>query len=258
VEPISPAGPDRGWSLTAGGRSFGGALVAAGLVAAGLTLAFLTTLDSTLASTFGPYARGAGTIPLAATLWWLGLIAGGALLVAGTDRLAVVAAAVRRASRARTPLARALASLLPAYETVSGVVPHDGRPVGPLIVGPFGVAVLGELQPPDRLRRVPGGAWQERAADGWIATEHPLDRVAREAERVRHWLTHGELEFVVRVYAALVTTDEAIPRSPVCAVVPAELLAAWLDGLPGQRSLTDGRRQRLVVRAREATATGRS
>ena len=138
---------------------------------------------------------------------------------------------------------------------VRGVVPHDGRPVSTLVVGPFGVAVIGEMASADRLRRVEG-SWEARTRDGWIPAEHPLDQVARDAERVRHWLNHGELDFVVRVYAALVTADGSIPRSPLCTVITAGQIPEWTEGLPRQRSLTDGRRNVLLARVRGAVTTG--
>jgi len=152
-------------------------------------------------------------------------------------------------------LALALDTLPGDVAVVRGVVPHDARPVPALVVGPFGVAVVDELAPADRLRRV-DGSWEARTRDGWIPTEHPLDQVARDAERVRHWLTHGELDFVVRVYAALVTGDPTIPRSPLCAVITIEQIPAWVEGLPRQRSLNDWRRNVLVARVRDAVTTG--
>jgi hypothetical protein len=263
VEPTSPASqvrplrPVDGWSLRAGDPQLHAVLVATGLVAAGFGIAFLTTLDGTLGSTIGPSSMGAGLIPLAATLWWLGLVAGGALLVAGTDRLAVVASSVRIAAVGRGPLARSLATLPAGCDVVLGVVPHDGRAVGPVVVGSFGVAVLMELPRSDRLRRLSDGSWEERTPEGWTPSEHPVDRAARDAERVRHWLTHGELDFVVRVHGALVTTDGTIPRSPVCAVIDPDQVGPWLAGLPPQRSLTEARRHRLVARIRETPGAQR-
>ena len=177
---------------------------------------------------------------------WVGMVIG--------DRLHVVT--VRGSLRASSAVARALAGLPSESVVIRNVVPHDGRPVPTLVVGPFGVAVVEELAAADRLRRV-DASWQERTSEGWTVAEHPVDRTARDADRVRHWLTHGELGFVVRVYAALVTADATIPRSPLCAVVSADQLASWIEGLPGQRSLTEARRHRLVARAREAVVPGR-
>jgi hypothetical protein len=248
VPRIFPSRPARQSSSTVGAAALG-----AGLVAAGLSLAFLiveTPLASRLVS--GGWT-GSGQLPFAAILWPLGLIAGACLLVAGTDRLAIMVATLRSPARNRSPFARALDALPNDVTVVRGVVPYDGRPVPTLVVGPFGVAVIDEIGPADRRRRV-GVSWEARGRDGWVPTEHPVDHVARDAERVHHWLTHGELDFVVRVYAALVTSDASIPRSPLCAVVTIEQIPAWIEGLPRQRSLTDGRRHVLVARVRDAVA----
>ena len=236
------------------GSPIGAALLGTGLVAAGLGLAFLiveTPLASRLVS--GGWT-GSGQLPFAAVLLPLGLIAGAGLLVGGTDRLAITLAALRTPAWNRSPLARALNALPGDVSVVRGVVPYDGRPVPTLVVGRFGVAVVDEIGPADRLRRV-DGSWEARHDNGWAPTEHPVDRVARDAERVRHWLTHGELDFVVRVYAAVVTRDATIRRSPLCAVVTIEQIPSWIEGLPRQRSLNDGRRHVLLARVREAIAT---
>ena len=121
----------------------------------------------------------------------------------------------------------------------------------PWSIGSFGVAIIGEMASADRLRRV-DGAWQARTREGWSPTEPPVDLTARDADRVRHWINHGELDFVVRVHAALVTPDATIQRSPLCAVVTAEQVADWIESLPRQRSITEGRRAVLVARARES------
>ena len=231
----------------------GGTLTGAGLVATGLCLGLLT-----LAAPLGSrLAAGGlsdpGRLPLAGIVWWLGLIAGAALLVAGAERLAPAIAVVRARGTARQGRLAAPSAGSANCVAVDGVVPHDGRVIDTVVVGPFGAAVLHELPSRDRLRRI-DDAWQERTANGWSLAEHPVDRAARDAERVRHWLAHGELDFVVRVYAALVTTDPTIPRSPLCAVVGPEQLPAWLAGLPRQRTLTEGRRRRLVARVRDGAS----
>ncbi len=102
----------------------------------------------------------------------------------------------------------------------TGVVPDDGRPVPELVVGPFGVVVVHELGPHEVVRPT-GYSWERRTPNGWVPIESPVDRVTRDADRVRHWLTSGDLEFVVRVYAVLVTADRSIPRSALCAVIGA-------------------------------------
>jgi hypothetical protein len=69
---------------------------------------------------------------------------------------------------------------------------------------------------------------------------------------VRGWLTHDDRDFLVRVYAAVVTDDRRVERSATCAVVPPRELTAWLAGLPAQRGLTAERRERLVEHLRSA------
>ncbi len=226
-------------------------MLGAGLAAAGLALAFLT-VETPLASRLvtGRWTE-ADQLPYGALLWILGLVAGAGLLMAGTDRMAGILAAVRWSRTNGSPLDQALARLPDDVDVVRGVVPHDGRPVPTLVLGAFGVAVVAEMERPDRLRRV-DGSWQARTSEGWSPTERPVDQIAREADRVRHWLNHGELDFVVRANAALVTTDVTIPRSPLCAVLTAEQVPGWIASLPRQRSITDGRRHVLVARARGA------
>jgi hypothetical protein len=113
-------------------------------------------------------------------------------------------------------------------------------------VGPFGVAVVEEL-PPAGATRVRGGHWEIRTVAGvWQPIEHPLDRAARDAERVRRWLAHEEHDHVVKVYAAVVAPASSIDRSPECAVVTAEQLQGWIASLPPQRSLNADRRARIV------------
>jgi len=136
---------------------------------------------------------------------------------------------------------------------VTDVVPQDGRPVPELVVGPFGVAVVHELPPRDRVRRV-GGLWERRTEAGWAPTEDPLDRATRDAERVRRWLGHGDLDFVVRVYTAVVAPEAGLPRTPTCAVITPGQIPAWLAALPNQRSLTAGRQDRLKSFVRTAVS----
>ena len=222
-------------------------------VVAGLGLAFLS-LDTPFVSSLGIGSRP-GSPPIAPVIWALALLAGGALLVAGTNRLASVAAELRSGSRRPSPLAATLAALPPDVSAVSGVVPTEGRPIPHVVVGPFGVAVLHELGGPTVIRQV-GTAWERKTREGWVPTEHPLDRAERDADRVRHWLNHGDLDFVVRVYAALITTDPSMLRSPLCAVITEVRIPDWLAALPPQRSLTEGRRQQIATRVRAAVPTG--
>lgn len=235
------------------GRLVWGTVAGACLVAVGLGLAFLV-IETPLVARLMPGSRaGSSQFTSAMLVWALSLAAGAALLVSGTNRLAVTVASVRRRTAGRSPVMRAMGRLPDDIVVAAGVVPRDGRPIPELVIGPFGVAIVHELEGRDRLRLV-GQMWETRTRDGWVPTEHPLELVARDAERVRYWLTHGDLDFVVRVYAALVTPDTTIQRSSLCAVISDDQIPAWLAALPRQRSFSAGRRNHLLTRIRESGA----
>ena len=74
---------------------------------------------------------------------------------------------------------------------------------------------------------------------------------SRDAERVRRWLTDDD-DFLVKVYSAVVGPDPTVARTPHCAVLAPDQLAAWISALPAQRSLTPGRHQRVLDTVRAA------
>jgi hypothetical protein len=235
------------------GRLVWGTLAGACLVAAGLSLAFLV-IGTPLVAQLVPASRSGPTMLSSTVLVWvLAVAAGGALLVAGTNRLAVEVASVRERRASRSAVTRAMGVLSDEIVVAAGVVPPDGRPIPELVIGPFGVAVVQELAGRDRLRQV-GPGWEIRSRHGWVPTEGPLEATARDAERVRHWLANGDLDYVVRVYAAVVTADMTIPRSPACAVITEGQIPGWLAALPRQRSFNAGRRNHLLGRVRGAGA----
>ena len=83
---------------------------------------------------------------------------------------------------------------------------------------------------------------------GWVRIESPLDRAARDAERVRRWFAHDERDYVVRVYAAVVHDEiQRCPEPRRCAVISESQLEPWLRSLPVQRSLNDARRAQLLA-----------
>ena len=115
-------------------------------------------------------------------------------------------------------------------------------------------------------RATSGRRWELRDDRGrWVPIEAPVDRASRDAERVRGWLGGEDRDFVVRVYAAIVTDDKSIERTPACAVVRAPRAGDVDPGDAGparpqrraprmaRRDRRGGRRQ-LLIRAR----TGRS
>jgi hypothetical protein len=247
MQSISRTRPDRHVAQLVSGTLLGAVLAAMGLAIT------LLVIQTPIVASLVPSAQGGTRAVIAVLVFGLSLTAGGAMLVSGTNRLAGALASVRTRASRLSPVLRALGHLPADVVIATGVAPRDGRPIPELVVGPFGVAVVHAMAPGDMIRRV-GTSWEARTSHGWVPTEHPIDRVARDAERVRHWLTNGDLDFVVRVYAALVTPDATIPRSPICAVISADQIPAWIEALPRQRSLSAGRRHHLLGRIRAAVA----
>ncbi len=113
--------------------------------------------------------------------------------------------------------------------------------------------------PPPNITRHVGSRWEVRDDRGrWLPIEAPLDRASRDAERVRGWLASDDRDFVVRVYAAIVTDDKTIDRTPACAVVASAELADWIVALPAQRGLNEERRERLAEAIAEVAAQNRA
>ena len=240
------------------GSLIGGTLLGALLVTAGLLMAYLT-LGTPFVAQLVPEGRtGPGPVGFTMAIWSFAIIAGGALLAAGTTRLAMTVAQLRSVGGHVSVVGRALQGSNLDLAVVRNVTPSDGRVIPELVIGPFGAVVIHELPRPDVIRpaSAPATSWEIRTSDGWWPTEHPLDRAARDADRVRRWFAAGDLEFVVRVYAAVVAPDGALARSPGVAVIRADQIQDWLAALPGQRSFTVGRRERLLTLVHTASGTG--
>lgn len=231
-----------------------GTLTGALLVAAGLLTAYLA-IATPLVAQLVPDSSGGRQTSLGLAIWSFSLIAGGALLVAGTSRLARILTMLRAGDAQRGPAARALASRPDDAVVATGVVPNDGPPIPELVIGAFGAAVVHGLSPSRHLRHGRAG-WESRTGDGWQPLEGPLDAAIRDAERVRRWLSTADLDFVVRVHAALVVSEGTIQRSTACTVISPDGIPAWLASLPPQRTLTAGRRDRLLALARASSGPG--
>jgi hypothetical protein len=231
------------------GMLVSGSVYGALLTAAGLGIAYLA-LETPLVSVLSAdRLTGVGRTQIGLGILSLSLIAGGALLLAGTNRLAVTLAHLKAGGGTAGPGARALASMADSVAVVPDVVPNEGRAIPELAIGAFGAAVLHALPAGHQYRQV-GAAWEYRTRDGWTPMDNPLEATNRDAERVRRWFTVADLDFVVRVYAAVIVGDGSIPRSATCAVVTPDQLPAWIGALPAQRSLTPARRLRLRSLAR--------
>jgi hypothetical protein len=233
-----------------GGSVFGGLLMTAGLGMAYLTLA--TPLTSVLSAN---QTSGIGRASIGLVIWSISLVAGGALLLAGTNRLVTTVARLRAGRQRPGPATRALASMAEEVVVVMKALPYEGRAIPELAIGAFGAAVIHAL-PSSRQIRQAGAYWEAHMRDGWLRTENPIEVAMRDAERVRHWISMADLDFVVRVYAALVVTDLSVPRSASCAVLTADQLPAWIASLPRQRSLSPTRRLRLLGLAAPLSTPG--
>lgn len=74
---------------------------------------------------------------------------------------------------------------------------------------------------------------------------------------VRLWLAWADLDFVVRVHAAVVVADQVVERMPGCAVIPPAEIEAWVASLPMQRTLSAARRHWVVALAQAGSRTAR-
>ena len=93
------------------------------------------------------------------------------------------------------------------------------------------------------------GSSAGRTADG-CAFENPLERAARDADRIRHWLGGEDRDFIVKVYPAVVVENEPFGRTPACAAITADQIPGWLAALPPQRSLSPDRQADIAERIR--------
>jgi hypothetical protein len=229
------------------------AVAATLLVVVGALLAYVC-VATPIMRTFVPDGRpSAMQTAIGIFAWGFAIIVPAGLLLLGVAKVLGTLEDLRELQHDTvTPrLARALG---PDHVAATNLVIPGGRRIHELVLGPFGVVVLGDVPPPAMSRHV-GSRWEVRGPRGrWVPIEAPLDRAARDAERLRGWLATDERDFLVKVYAAIVTDDERVERTPSCAVVRTDELAAWLEALPAQRGLTDQRRARLVELIRSVAA----
>lgn len=223
----------------------GAALLGSMLVGAGMVMAYLTVATPFVPSLVPGASSTGGGIGLALGAWSIALVSAGGMLVAGASRLARILAMVRHTGGAGGPAARALAAVSDEVAVAPDLALGGGPAIPELVIGTFGAVVVHTLPASTRTRRGPAG-WEARSSQGWLPTDDPLEAATRDADRVRHWLGSADVDFVVRVYAALLVTDSSVPRSPTCSSITADQLPAWLASLPRQRTLTTGRRSRLL------------
>ena len=224
-----------------------------GAAAVGLTIAGIAWLAIAGASAWLVFAtpmlarlvtiqsRTAGSGLAGAVVWAVALTAPACFAILGIARLVGAAQRVRERRAAAPPVARRADLLPPGCTVVPRIRLPDGRRIPDVVVGPHGVAFFERLPPPAASRRS-GDRWEVRFADhGWRAIENPLQRAARDGDRLRRHLEAEERDFVVRVTAAVLGDPVAVNRIDGCAVVALDDVPAWLAALPAQRGLSPDR-----------------
>lgn len=223
------------------------------LVLAGVAIAWLC-LGTPLIMGLIPSGRpDALQVAAGIAVWVVAIVVPCAFLIMGVARMASIfdSLAASRPRRVTSTLAQALGG---DHLAATDLLLPGGRRLHEMVLGPFGIVVLGDV-PPRAVTRHVGSRWEVRGDRGrWIPVEDPVQRASRDAERVRGWVAADDRDFLVRVYAAIVSDDPTIERSPTCAVVAPADLAGWLEALPAQRGLTPARREHLVEMVRALAA----
>lgn len=233
------------------------AVVAALLVAAAASLAWLFLATPFVESVIPQGRPSDAQVIFSIVAWTAILVVPASLLLIGITRLvgAIEAAAALRPRPLSTALRGALGE--DALAATDLRLP-GGRRVHALVLGKFGIVAVGEVPPPS-ISRALGSRWEVRDGRGrWIPVEGPTDRTARDAERVRGWLSTEDRDFLVKVYAVVVSDDPRVSRTPTCAVVSPADFPAWIAALAPQRGLTPSRRQRVEEMVRGIAASGTS
>jgi hypothetical protein len=232
------------------GAIFVGLAVGSFLLLGGVFLAwiaFATPVLSGLSPTSG--RPSPAQMALGGAIWSVTLVAPPSFAIVGALRIGRVARAVS-AKPPNRAMSRVASAVGDEYIAAVDVRLPDGRVVRDLVLGPFGLAVIYEL-PPAGVTRHTGISWEIRRSDGrWVHFENPLERTARDGERVRRWAGSIDRDYVVKVYAAVVTADPTVTRTPGCAVVTSEQIPAWLASLPAARSMTADRQAELIEQIR--------
>ncbi len=240
--------PSRATAPSRAGQSGSGLAAAAapavvGAVWLGIagTAAWLVFATPLLARLLDLGAGGPVAPVLGAVVFAVALTAPAGFAIVGIARLGGALGRARAVRRATPPVTRR-ADLLPEGCTV---IPRirlpEGRSIPDVVVGPHGVALFEPLPPASATRRS-GERWEARFADGtWRPIENPLQRAARDADRLRRHLEAQERDFAVRVQGAVLGDPRGVGRTDGCSVVAPDDVPAWLAALPAQRGLTSDR-----------------
>ena len=219
----------------------GPALVGAAWLGMAGVVAWLVFATPLLAHILDLGGRGPMAPVISVAALAVALTAPAAFAIVGVARLGSVATGARAAGRSTTPVARRAARLPEGCTVIPRICLPDGRRIPDVVIGPHGVAIFESLPPAAASRRT-GDRWEARFSDGtWRPIENPLQRAARDADRLRRHLDAQERDFVVRVQAAVLGDPAAIGRADGCSVVTPDDVPAWLAALPAQRGLSPDR-----------------
>ena len=233
------------------------AVVAALLLVAAASLAWLF-LGTPIVRSLIPEGRPSDAQVIFNVLVWTAILVAPAslLLIVVTRLLGAVESAAALRPRPLSPAVRD--ALTDDVLAATDLCLPGGRRVHELVLGAFGIVVVGVVPPP-AISRAVGTRWEVRDERGrWIPVEGPTDRCARDADRVRSWLAADDRDFLVKVYAVVVSGDPRVERTPNCAVVRPDDFRAWVSGLAPQRGLTASRREHVEQMVREIAANGTS
>ena len=232
------------------------ALVLGAILVLGASVLAYLVFATEFLGRFTPSGRATPTQLMAgAVAWTFALTAPAGFGLVGLVRVgsAVDRIAVRR--RRVTPVIRAARAIADDHAVATRVRLPDGTRIVPeLVIGPFGAAVIEELPPAKAVISRGPRSWDVRLADGQVhMIDHPLERAARDAERVRMWFANDDADHIVKVYAAVVGIDPSVTRTSTCAFIAPGDVRAWLASLPPQRSFDADRRNRIIGIVGEAT-----
>jgi hypothetical protein len=204
---------------------------------------------------FMPSGRtSAGQLMTGALAWTFALTAPAGFGLVGLARVGGAVDRMAKRRRRPTPVVRVAHAIADDHAVATRVrLPDGSRVVPELVIGPFGTAVIEELPPAGAVISRGPRSWEVRLADGKVhMIDHPLERAARDAERIRTWFADDESDHVVKVYTAVVGTDSSVTRTPQCAYITPEQVGPWLASLPPQRSFDADRRNRIIRMVRAA------
>ena len=187
-----------------------------------------------------------------ALAWTFALTAPAGFGLVGITRLVTAYDRYRARKPRITPAVRLRRAIGDDHVVATGVK-LDDRVIPELVIGPFGAAIIEELPPSGAVLSRGVRSWEVRVGNGYIRTiENPLERAARDADRVRTWLSPDDADHVIKVYAAVVGTDPRVERTKAVALLAPAQVAEWLTTLPPAKSLDSSRRDKMVKEIRAA------